>query len=111
MSNILPLEFRWRTLWGVLLLLLLGSSGSWGGHTVFDEDYVHCPSRLRLPALSGVQVSRTEERDLIVEWQPPTHRNFTAMVTAYLTGSGYTDSQQALLGVDTLRFAPPPAFF
>ncbi|MCY3660215.1 MAG: hypothetical protein OXG36_14510, partial [Caldilineaceae bacterium] len=51
------------TLWGACLLLWLGVTGTWGGHTAFDEDYIHCPSKLRLPALSGVEVSHTEARD------------------------------------------------
>ena len=96
------------TLWGVCLLLWLGVTGTWGGHTAFDDDYIHCPSKLRLPALSGVEVSHTEERDLIVAWQPPAYRNFTALITARLTGSDYTATQQALLGVGTLRFPAPP---
>ena len=104
----LPSLLRWRVFWGALLLLLLGVSPGWGGHTAFDDDYIHCPSRLRLPALTAVQVRHSAARDLIVEWQPPAHRNFTAMVTARLTGPGYRDTQQALLGVDTLRFQAPP---
>ena len=106
-SRALPSRLRWRVLWGALLLLLLGVSPGWAGRTAFDDDYIHCPSRLRLPALAAVQVRHSEERDLIVEWQPPAHRNFTAMVTARLTGAGFRDTQRALLGADTLRFPAP----
>ena len=58
-------------LWVLALVLFLGAVASLSlADDAFDEDYLDCPSGIRLDAVSGLAIDRTDDGDeLRVSWE------------------------------------------
>ena len=96
------------------LVVALAAGGTSAAGTLFENDYIDCPARTRLSALSGLKVARTDQADeLRVTWVPPEltvweslrNRGFSAGITVIVDQAGAEPHSQTLtLGTHSVLF-------
>ncbi len=113
----LPTSFALFVLLGVLGLLAMAPEVQ-GQANPFDADYVNCPSRLRLPSITGVAIRhpvvegdlRTDQLEVSWNnpgagyWQTLGDRVYSAQITVIVDGPGAPLTQHAPLGAEAVIF-------